>query len=111
MNLCGSGASSADLCDFRPAKNPDDEKRALVASPYHHLKEGHPPTIIFHGESDSTVPITTVRDYAAKVKELGGTCEVVGFEGQKHSFFNAEPYMSETLKQAEAFLRKQGLLK
>lgn len=80
-------------------------------SPYDHLKRGHPPTIIFHGEADTTVPIQTVRDYAAKVKELGGECTVVGFPGQVHAFFNKEPYVWETLKQAEAFLEKQGLLK
>lgn len=97
--------------DFRPAKGADDDKATLGVSPYHHLKAGHPPTIIFHGESDTTVPIQTARDYTVKVKELGGACVVVGFPDQKHSFFNAEPFMSDTLKQAEAFLRKQGLLK
>jgi acetyl esterase/lipase len=79
-------------------------------SPYDHLKRGHPPTIIFHGEDDNTVPIKTVRDYAAKVKELGGDCTVVGFPGQVHAFFNKEPFVWDTLKGAEAFLEKQGLL-
>lgn len=79
-------------------------------SPYEHVKAGHPPTIIFHGEADTTVPIQSARDYAAKVKQLGGTCTVVGFEGQPHSFFNREPYVRDTLKQAEEFLRRVKLL-
>jgi acetyl esterase len=79
-------------------------------SPYHHLKAGHPPCIIFHGDADDTVPIETVRDYAAKVIELGGLCELVEAPGQAHSFFNKEPHIWETLASAEAFLREQQLL-
>ncbi len=82
----------------------------LRLSPYHHLKAGHPPTIIFHGDADTTVPIDTAQDYTAKVKELGGESEVVVSPGQPHSFFNREPYVWDTLKQAEAFLEKHGLL-
>lgn len=81
-----------------------------VVDPFVHLKQGHPPTIMFHGEDDTTVPIATVREYAAKVKELGGQCEVVGFPGQVHAFFNKEPFIWDTLKQSEAFLEKQGQL-
>jgi acetyl esterase len=80
-------------------------------SPYEHVKAGHPPTIIFHGEADTTVPIQSARDYAAKVKQFGGTCTVVGFDGQPHSFFNREPFVWDTLKQTENFLRQMKLLK
>ena len=80
-------------------------------SPYDHVQRSHPPTIIFHGEDDTTVPIQSVRDYAARVQELGGDCAVVGFPGQVHAFFNKEPFVWDTLKQAEAFLEKQRLLK
>ena len=52
-----------------------------------------------------------MRDYEAKAKELGATCTVVGFPGQVHAFFNREPFVWETLKQAETFLEQQGLLK
>jgi dipeptidyl aminopeptidase/acylaminoacyl peptidase len=87
----------------------DGQGRKAV-SPFEHVKRGHPPTIIFHGEADTTVPIQSARDYAAKVGTLGGQCTVVGFEGQPHSFFNREPFVWDTLKQAEAFLEKQKLL-
>lgn len=79
-------------------------------NPYEHLRRGHPPTIIFHGEADTTVPIQSVRDYAAKVTSLGGACEVVGFADQVHAFFNREPYVWTTLQHAESFLEKQQLL-
>lgn len=89
------------------AKTPELLK---AISPYEHVKAGHPPTIIFHGEADATVPIQSARDYAAKVKQLGGTCTVVGFDGQPHSFFNREPFVWDTLKQTEEFLRQVKLL-
>lgn len=97
---------AAKLRSIRSRDTPGSD----VVDPFVHLKAGHPPTIIFHGEDDTTVPIVTVREYAAKVKELGGQCEVVGFPGQIHSFFNKEPFVWDTLKQSEAFLEKQGQL-
>jgi acetyl esterase/lipase len=112
----------AALVLFNPAANLDfpralegkteEQKKVLFAlSPYHHLKTGHPPTIIFHGDADTTVPIQTMLDYTAKVKELGGSCEVSVTEGQAHAFFNKEPHVWDTLKLAEDFLQTQGLLK
>ncbi|HEY1109671.1 MAG TPA: alpha/beta hydrolase, partial [Opitutaceae bacterium] len=105
----------ASLVLFNPAAKlrsirSQDTPGSNAVDPFIHLKAGHPPTIIFHGEDDTTVPIVTVRDYAAKVKELGGQCEVVGFPGQLHAFFNKEPFVWDTLKQSEAFLEKQGQL-
>jgi acetyl esterase len=82
----------------------------IQLSPYHHLKAGHPPTIIFHGDADTTVPIETVQDYSAKVKELGGVSEVVAAPGQEHAFFNKEPHVWETLARAEVFLEGLKLL-
>jgi acetyl esterase len=83
----------------------------VALSPFDHLRRGHPPTIIFHGEFDTTVPIRTAREYAAKVKDLGGQCAVIGFADQPHGFYHSEPFVWETLKQVEAFLREQQLLK
>ena len=82
----------------------------LRVSPFHHLKAGHPPTVIFHGDADTTVPIESVQAYAAKVKELGGECEVVVTAGQGHAFFNKEPFVWETLARAEGFLRDRGFV-
>ncbi|MDO8539501.1 MAG: alpha/beta hydrolase [Opitutaceae bacterium] len=92
------------------ASNTRTPESVAAVSPYEHVKKGHPPTIIFHGEDDTTVPIQSVRDYGQKVASLDGSCTVVGFDGQVHSFFNREPFVWDTLKQAEAFLKKHQLL-
>lgn len=57
-------------------------------SPYHNLKKGAPPTIIFHGTGDNTVPFNTAKLYAEKMKTNGDNCILIGYEGEPHSFFN-----------------------
>jgi acetyl esterase len=57
-------------------------------SPYHHISKALPPTIIFHGKDDTTVPYRTALLFAKKAKKLGIRCELVGYEGQAHGFFN-----------------------
>jgi acetyl esterase len=78
-------------------------------SPFHRLKAGMalPPTLILHGADDTTVPISTVREYAARVKELGGECEVIGFAGETHGTFNQSPMIEATLARMETFLETQ----
>ena len=57
-------------------------------SPTHHVKRGTPPTIIFHGKAGTTVPFTTVAAFAPAMQAAGKRCDLVGYEGQQHGFFN-----------------------
>ena len=57
-------------------------------SPYHHVKSGFPPAIIFHGKADTTVLYRTAELFTEKVKSVGSRCELVGYEGEIHGFFN-----------------------
>jgi acetyl esterase/lipase len=87
---------------------------ATAISPTHNVKAGAPPTIVFHGKSDTTVPFATVEVFAAAMKKAGNRCEVSGFEGQQHGFFNYgrgdNAMFLETLKQADKFLASLGWL-
>ena len=78
-------------------------------SPIHHVKKGTPPTIIFHGTADTTVPYATVEKFTEVMKAAGNRCELVGYAGEKHSFFNKSKY-AETLAAADAFLVSLGYL-
>ena len=78
-------------------------------SPLHHVKKGTPPTIIFHGKADTTVPYATVEKFAEVMKAAGNRCDLVGYEGQPHSFFNKAKY-AETLAAADDFLVSLGYL-
>ena len=87
---------------------------ATAISPTHHVKAGVPPTIVFHGKADTTVPFATVEVFAAAMKKAGNRCEVAGFEGQQHGFFNFgrgdNAMFRETLAQADKFLASLGWL-
>jgi acetyl esterase/lipase len=84
-------------------------------SPFHHVRPGLPPTIIFHGKADTTVPFSTSEAYAVAAKRAGNRCELVGFNGQGHAFFNLRRgdnrFFVETMRQADRFLASLGYVK
>jgi len=88
--------------------------RARALSPRHHIRAGAPPTLIFHGIEDRTVPYAQVVDFGEAMRSAGNACEVVGFEGQAHGFFNQGrgdgSAFAETLRQTDAFLTSRGYL-
>jgi acetyl esterase len=79
-------------------------------SPAHHVTSNAPPTIVFHGRADTTVPFRSAEVFAQRMKAAGNRCELVGFAGQPHGFFNREPYLAQTLEQADRFLVSLGWL-
>ena len=83
-------------------------------SPYHHVREGLPPTIIFHGKGDTTVPYLTVELFEKAMTDASNDCELVGFEGRPHGFFNAGRNNNEdyeaVLKEMDRFLTDLGYL-
>jgi acetyl esterase len=88
--------------------------RAREISPSHHLAKNLPPTIIFHGKADTLVPFSEAEAFCRKANELGNRCELVGFDGADHGFFNpatSAKWYSETLSGAEKFLRELGYLR
>ena len=84
-------------------------------SPYHNIGTNIPPTIIFHGTNDKTVPFDTAELFTEQAKKKGNTVELVSYEGQGHGFFNYKPTrtgpFSDTLKKTDAFLVSLGYLK
>ncbi len=79
-------------------------------SPAHHVEKGAPPTIIFHGKDDTTVPYVTAEAFAAEMKKVGSRCELIGYEGVGHGFFNKGQYSETTLAEADKFLVSLGWL-
>jgi acetyl esterase/lipase len=59
-----------------------------LLSPYHNVKQGAPPTIIFHGKADTAVPYATAEMFARAMTAAGSDCTLVGYEDQAHGFFN-----------------------
>jgi len=86
----------------------------ITISPYHHLDADLPPTIIFHGMADTTVPYPTAEVFARRAEESATKCELVGYEDQSHGFFNftrgqGRSY-DETVDRMDSFLRSLHFL-
>jgi acetyl esterase/lipase len=77
-------------------------------SPYHHVANGTPPTIIFHGTEDPLVPYSTVLAYCDLVVKSGSKCSLDSYQGAAHGFFNTSPYYEETIIEMQRFLETLG---
>lgn len=97
MALFNPAVMIAPLDDFEATI--DTEKFVDIASrtgvppaeisPIHHVRSKLPPTIIFHGKADTTVPYSTVAEFTKRMKAAGNRCELNGFAEAPHGFFNA----------------------
>jgi len=81
-------------------------------SPYHHVKSGQPPSIIFFGTDDKL--LLGADFFATAAKQVGNRCELLTWEGERHGFFNYgraknKPY-TETVHAADKFLASLGYL-
>lgn len=79
-------------------------------SPAHHLRADAPPTIIFHGRADTTVPYASAEAFTRLMVALGNRCELIAYDDQSHGFFNREPFKAQTLAAMDAFLVSLGWL-
>ncbi|MFN0109442.1 MAG: alpha/beta hydrolase [Blastocatellia bacterium] len=90
-------------------------EQTLEISPLHQVRQGAPPTIIFHGTGDTTVPFKQAEDFCAAMKKQNARCELKAYQGRAHGFFNVgrgdgEDYFS-TLRALDEFLISLGYLK
>jgi arylsulfatase A len=89
-------------------------EKALDISPLRLVRQGAPPTIIFHGTADTTVPIKQAEDFCAAMKKRGSRCELKSFEGRGHGFFNYgrgdNSDFNATLRATDEFLVSLGYL-
>ena len=82
-------------------------------SPYHHVRQGLPPTIIFHGTADKVVAFKTAKMFARAMKDQGNRCELRSYEGKGHGFFNYKrdrKAYDQTVKEMDTFLESMGWL-
>jgi acetyl esterase len=95
--------------------------RPREISPYHFVRAGLPPSILFHGTKDEAVPFPTVELFASAMSAAGNRCELKGYEGQPHGFFNpgrgkgesrehANHYFHRTIRELDNFFVSLGYL-
>ena len=84
-------------------------------SPFHNVTSDDPPAIVFLGSADALIPVKTLEQFEAAMKQAGVKCETMVFEGKPHGFFNYGKYDNEpyyqTVTAADRFLASLGWLK
>lgn len=96
----------------------DLEKRlgsdGVSMSPFHHVKAGMPPSIIFHGTADKTVPFRSVELFHEKMKKFGNNSQLISYLGEEHGFFNvgtkSNSLFVDTVHHLDKFLVSIGYL-
>lgn len=91
--------------------NANDANRA---NPAKHVAKNLPPMLFLHGAADRIIPIAGVARFAKQIARKKNVCDMAGFEGKDHSFynFNVDPEGYEAaVSEADRFLVDQGFLK
>jgi len=88
--------------------------RWMEASPMHHIHRGIPPTVVFHGKADTRVPYAGVERFCTESRKAGNQCQLFGYEGATHGFFNPSrdggTWYRQTLAEMDRFLTTIGYL-
>ena len=100
------------------AKKVGDDPLSL--SPLHQVGKDAPPSLILHGEADTTVSIKSIRRYVKRCEELGVESRLAAYDGAGHGFFNhrdfrkpkegTPDYYTLTMKEVATFLTRHGYL-
>ncbi len=80
-------------------------------SPLHRVRQGVPPTIIFHGTGDTVTPFKGASAFKEAMLKAGNRCELDINEGGAHGYLmRKSELVRETLEKADAFLFSLGFL-
>lgn len=87
-------------------------------SPFHNIREGMSPTIVFLGTNDRLIPVKTAKAFQEKMAKVGSRSELFLYDGQAHGFFNhsrfrpgrSPLYFNQTVFEMDRFLISLGFL-
>jgi arylsulfatase A len=83
-------------------------------SPAANIAAGCPPAIVFLGEKDALVPVSTATRFQQKMRDVGAVSELVLYPNQQHGFFNeskgGREVFLDTVRKMDSFLVKLGYL-
>ncbi len=83
-------------------------------SPAHNIDSKSPPAIVFLGEKDALIPVTTAKRFQQKMRDAGVQSELELYPNQAHGFFNESKGGSEifldTIRKMDRFLVSLGFL-
>lgn len=93
----------------------DRHDAIFTISPYHHVRAGMPPAVLFRGLEDNQVLPYIVDLFKQRMDEHGNDFEVVSYPGRKHYLGEgnatyANYFDEEILERTDAFLSKHALM-
>lgn len=77
-------------------------------SPITHVSANAPPTLILHGDQDTTVPYRQAVSFRDALAAQGVKVELFTAEGKGHSWFNRPPDLQTTTRRVVQFLKQNG---
>jgi len=86
-----------------------DERAISDASPITHIKAGYPPTVIFHGLSDVTIPPENSQHLLQVLREAKVPSELHTFAGVPHEFDQHPEFAEACAALTDFFLDRQVL--
>ena len=63
------------------------EGKSIELSPSNYVSENLPPSIIFHGTNDKTIPISIIEDFTNDMKSKGNDITLSKWEDKGHQFY------------------------
>jgi dienelactone hydrolase len=81
-------------------------------SPAHNLSKDDPPSVVFLGDRDKLIPVSTAEKFRDDSRALGINSDLHVYEGQPHGFFNHgrddNKWYLKTVVATDRFLSKLG---
>jgi acetyl esterase/lipase len=90
-----------------PAGSDDAARRAAAATTY--IGQGFPPTAIFHGMKDTTIPIESSQRLVQQFRDANVPVEFHAFEGVPHVFDSHPEFAVMTAQLAHLFIDRHVL--
>ena len=86
-----------------------DEAAIKEASPITHIKAGYPPTIIYHGLADTTIPWENSQHLLETLRAVGVPSELHTFAGVPHEFDQHPEFAEACAALTDFFLDREVL--
>ena len=82
------------------------EGRSIELSPSSYIRENLPPSIIFHGTNDRTIPISIIEDFTNDMRSKGNDIILSKWKGKGHQFYrwDKEVY-PDVIKEVVKFIK------
>src|SRR5258708_11309145 len=111
LAACVAFYPQTDVKNIAQALMPPGSGEAAIndASPFAHIKEGYPPTVLFHGLSDVTIPPENSQRLLQVLREAKIASELHTFAGVPHEFDQHPEFAEACAALTDFFLDREVL--